>query len=300
MKKTGTVLIVCILMIPILLVSAIAETAGERNALGSALNYLSFMNFSYDGLINQLEYEGYSDSECKYAANNCGADWFDQAAGSAESYLSFMSFSKSGLVNQLLYEGYTEEQANYGAAVAYGENPTKPGSAAASVSSDNTSEKSFQEKTAEASSSGKEDPVEAASSEAHASADIPRTDSGFDLSGLSYEDLLTLQAQVNLALNEMSGNSPKEVKVPVGTYQVGIEIPAGKWTITATDGMCEVYWGKCLDEYGVDVPYSDRIDKLDDWGTKSSVTWNLTEGTYIVVNRNAVTFTPYEAVTLGF
>ncbi len=54
-------------------------TSGQRNALSSAKSYLSVMAFSYEGLIEQLEYEGYSNSEAKYAADNCGADWYEQA-----------------------------------------------------------------------------------------------------------------------------------------------------------------------------------------------------------------------------
>lgn len=90
-----------------------SPTMGERNALGSAYNYLNFMNFSYSGLINQLLYEGYTQEQAEYAANNCGADWFEQAYGTAQNYLNFMSFSRKGLIDQLLYEGYTQEQAEY-------------------------------------------------------------------------------------------------------------------------------------------------------------------------------------------
>ena len=90
-------------------------TKGESNALRSAQSYLSFMPFSYSGLKEQLLYEGYSDSEATYAADNCGADWMEQAAESAENYLSFMAFSKSSLIEQLQYEGFTYEQALYGA-----------------------------------------------------------------------------------------------------------------------------------------------------------------------------------------
>lgn len=90
-------------------------TMGEKNALSSAKDYLSFMSFSYSGLIEQLEYEGYSTAEATYAADNCGADWNQQAVKSAKEYLSYMSFSKSGLIEQLQYEGFTYEQALYGA-----------------------------------------------------------------------------------------------------------------------------------------------------------------------------------------
>ncbi len=89
-------------------------TAGQRNALRSAGTYLSFGAFSYNGLIKQLEYEGFTQDEAKYAADNCGADWMEQAAKSAETYLSMMGFSRSGLIEQLEYEGFTHEQAVYG------------------------------------------------------------------------------------------------------------------------------------------------------------------------------------------
>ena len=73
------------------------------------------MAFSYTGLIKQLEYEGYSHEDATYAANNCGADWNQQAAKSAKSYIELMSFSRTELIKQLEYEGFTHSQAEYGA-----------------------------------------------------------------------------------------------------------------------------------------------------------------------------------------
>ena len=66
-------------------------------------------------LIHILEFEKYTKDEAEYGADNCGADWKEQAAKSAESYLEFSSFSKDGLIKQLEFEGYTEEEAVYGA-----------------------------------------------------------------------------------------------------------------------------------------------------------------------------------------
>jgi len=115
MKRFLAILLALLLTAP----SALAATTGERNALNKAHSYLSFMAFSKEGLIEQLEFEGYTKSQATYAANFCGADWNEQAAKKAESYLSFMSFSYEGLVDQLEYEGFTEAQAQYGARVAY-------------------------------------------------------------------------------------------------------------------------------------------------------------------------------------
>lgn len=90
-------------------------TQGEQNALKSAQRYLDIMAFSHTGLIEQLEYEGYSNSEATYGADNCGADWNEQAAKAAAQYLDIMPFSRSGLIDQLKYDGFTSSQAEYGA-----------------------------------------------------------------------------------------------------------------------------------------------------------------------------------------
>ncbi len=95
------------------------SSSGERNALADAKLYLEVMAFSYSGLIDQLEYEGYSYSEAKYGADNCGADWYDQAVLCAESYLEIMPFSRSELIDQLEYEGFTYDQASYAVDIVY-------------------------------------------------------------------------------------------------------------------------------------------------------------------------------------
>ncbi len=70
-----------------------SATTGERNALKKAQSYLDFSAFSRDGLIGQLEYEGFSNSEATYGADNVGADWNEQALKKAKSYLDFSAFS---------------------------------------------------------------------------------------------------------------------------------------------------------------------------------------------------------------
>lgn len=93
-------------------------TMGQKNALGSAESYLAIMPFSHSGLIGQLEYDGYTTEEATYAADNCDADWNEQAAKSAENYLETMSFSRQELIDQLVYDGFTQEQAEYGVTAA--------------------------------------------------------------------------------------------------------------------------------------------------------------------------------------
>lgn len=99
----------------------VSETAGQRNAYQSARSYISVMPFSRTGLIEQLEYEGYSTEDATYAVDKLNTDWNEQAYLSAVQYLDSMSFSESGLIEQLEYEGFTPEQAQYGASKAYNE-----------------------------------------------------------------------------------------------------------------------------------------------------------------------------------
>lgn len=87
---------------------------GREGAVDQAKSYLRSSAFSYTGLIDQLEYEGYTNEEATYGADNCGANWKEQALRNAESYLDSSGFSYEGLLDQLQYEGYTEEEAKYG------------------------------------------------------------------------------------------------------------------------------------------------------------------------------------------
>lgn len=94
-------------------------TKGEKNALDSALSYLDYSAFSKSGLKDQLEYEGYTESEIEYAVENCGANWKEQAALMAQEYLDYSSFSRQELIDQLEFEGFTSEQAEYGVSRVY-------------------------------------------------------------------------------------------------------------------------------------------------------------------------------------
>ncbi len=89
-------------------------TVSQENARGSAADYLEYAAFSRTGLIEQLEFEGYSTEDATFAVDSLTVNWNEQAAKSAKDYLSYSSFSRSGLIEQLIFEGYTREQAEYG------------------------------------------------------------------------------------------------------------------------------------------------------------------------------------------
>lgn len=52
-----------------------SETLGQKNAVSKTKSYLDYTAFSYTGLIDQLEFEGFTTEEATYAVDNCGADW---------------------------------------------------------------------------------------------------------------------------------------------------------------------------------------------------------------------------------
>lgn len=99
-------------------ISSIPEGATDKQVaiIKAAQSYVESCNMSYDGLVKQLEYEGYSHDEAIYGADNCGADWNEQAVKSAKSYLEGFNFSRDEMINQLEEgEGFTNDQAVYGA-----------------------------------------------------------------------------------------------------------------------------------------------------------------------------------------
>lgn len=90
-------------------------TVSQENAISQAKSYLDYTAFSKTGLIEQLEFEGYSNEDATFAVNNITVDWNEQAVQKAKDYLDYSSFSKSGLIDQLVFEGFTQEQATQAA-----------------------------------------------------------------------------------------------------------------------------------------------------------------------------------------
>ncbi len=90
------------------------ETTAQENARESAESYLDMTAYSRSGLIEQLEFEGYSTKDATYGVDAQEADWNKQAAASAQNYLDMAAYSRSGLIEQLVFEGYTRKQAEHG------------------------------------------------------------------------------------------------------------------------------------------------------------------------------------------
>lgn len=128
-----------------------------------------------------------------------------------------------------------------------------------------------------------------------------------DLSGMSYDELVALKDQINLAI----WNSEKwqEVEVPQGVWEVGADIPAGKWTIKAlpqADTYVKV--GDSVKNGGTDVnsKMSQHVMAKDyrNYDPKSDVaeyTVILESGQYVQIDYGPAVFTPYAGKpSLGF
>lgn len=93
----------------------ITVTPDMTDALNKAKSYLSSSPCSPVGLVEQLQYDGYSEEAAKYAVANCGANWQIQAMKITNIYLDNYVFSRAAIIEQLEYEGFTHEDAIYGA-----------------------------------------------------------------------------------------------------------------------------------------------------------------------------------------
>lgn len=91
-------------------------TVSQEQAVISAESYLRNLGgFSRSGLVDQLEYEGFSEEDAEFAVDYLDPDWKEQAVISAESYMDMGGFSRESLIDQLEYEGFTRKQAEHGA-----------------------------------------------------------------------------------------------------------------------------------------------------------------------------------------
>ena len=129
----------------------------------------------------------------------------------------------------------------------------------------------------------------------------------WDLSGMSFDELVALKDQIDLAL--WNSADWQEVTVPQGIYKVGEDIPMGKWTIKApAGGYTVVKVGSQLDENGTDVNYRGEEkaicgENYTGWAPSSACefwTVELREDQYVSVKNGACVFTPYAGNNLGF
>ena len=122
-----------------------------------------------------------------------------------------------------------------------------------------------------------------------------------DLTGLSFQELAALRDRAQLEM--MQRDDWQEVTVPQGVYQVGVQIPAGTWSVRSHEGRnTRVAWGEELDASGHDIGYNSfRRDmayiynpdyRSYDAGDRTEYTFTVKDGDYIVIDNGPATFTP--------
>ena len=129
-----------------------------------------------------------------------------------------------------------------------------------------------------------------------------------DLSGMSFDELVKLKDQINLAI--WNSQEWQEVRVPTGLYKVGEDIPAGKWTVLAPEGTTNlVQWGTKPDASGTHLEqregyeriYSTSYKNYDPNKHRSQLDIELFDDMYFYVEEGAALFTPFAGKPdLGF
>lgn len=136
----------------------------------------------------------------------------------------------------------------------------------------------------------------------------PAAFAGVDLSGMSFDELVALRDQIDLAI--WNSQEWQEVEVPQGLYKVGADIPAGKWTIRAPSGEANtVKIGSELDDNGTDVNFrgDSRMivgENYTGWTVSGACdfwTVDLRDDQYVCIKNGPAVFTPYAGKpSLGF
>ena len=118
-----------------------------------------------------------------------------------------------------------------------------------------------------------------------------------DLSGMTFDQLVALRDQLNLAI--WNSQEWQEVTVPVGIYQVGVDIPAGYWHISAKEySYTQIYYFEKLNQYKTDPdPLSGYMYSLflKNLGEADNVSTDIDmkNGMYFMAVSESVIFTPY-------
>ena len=130
-----------------------------------------------------------------------------------------------------------------------------------------------------------------------------------DISNLTYEELVQLKDQINLAM--WNSSDWQEVLVPAGVWKVGEDIPAGHWTIrvASEQQLFYIYVFDKIDEIEKNPAFGARLyqEKLASPGyglrgevIPDSTDFILEEGWYFTCY-GPVIFTPYTGKPdLGF
>lgn len=126
----------------------------------------------------------------------------------------------------------------------------------------------------------------------------------YDLSGMTYDELVAMKDQINLAM--WNSKEWQEVVVPVGTWKIGEDIPAGYWTISAHEECyITVTYSDVMQDNGRDLSWlmpknaiHETIVGPKNWmyspSHMRSISIDCKEGFWIQISGGPVMFTPYQ------
>lgn len=132
--------------------------------------------------------------------------------------------------------------------------------------------------------------------------------SAMDLSGMSFDELVALRDQINLAI--WNCQEWQEVTVPAGVWVIGEDIPAGHWTIRPlpNDYVNVTYFDR-LDQFGKGVgqgwlgwggTLTSRGEDDITYGEPTQIDLEMEAGMYFKCSKSVI-FTPYAGKPdLGF
>lgn len=126
-----------------------------------------------------------------------------------------------------------------------------------------------------------------------------------DISNLTFDELVALKEQLNLAI--WNSQEWQEVTVPAGIWTIGEDIPAGYWTVTPKDAIASFWYGDKLNEAktdagygwdyntGVAVTLNGKVNKDGSWkypDEQHQISIDMKEGMYVKLKCSYI-FTPY-------
>lgn len=127
-----------------------------------------------------------------------------------------------------------------------------------------------------------------------------------DLQSMTFDELVELREQITAEIT--SRPEWKEVTVPAGIYEIGVDIPAGHWTITPLNDSVSFNYGSALNDTKTNIE-SMNLKVTSGAGKPGtfvnnvfgmeSVSIELSEGNWIFLDDSSI-FTPYIRPTLGF
>ena len=280
MKRMIAVILCLFLLIP---AAAPAESAAAEKAVSRAKIYLDMYPFSRQEIIDQLVYDGYTQEDAEYAADNCDADWTELAVRAAKQMLRYYpETSREDLLNILLTSGYTQEQAEAGVAAAMDE-----GTEAASVVP-------VPFTTMVPAAEPTETPVPVRI-ETRSAVDPPvQTPVPLQLTvsivtdGIPYENLQHIRNQLTEEI--FFRGDWNQVEIMGGEWTVGVDLPAGFYSVRAKDGKYA-----SLDVINTDAYHSHTYFTIEENGEVGKL--ELKDGMVLQFSRTLLFGKPK---TLGF